>query len=85
MYKELVSSIEIDLSKFKIPELERRHGKCGTPKGAENAEYIDYVIYRGDKEGHFDIKIYSSDNGDYVFSGTKETILARLTELWVNE
>ena len=75
MYKELVSSIESNLKRFvEVPELDDYDG---------SKAFAYYNITRlSDGELKVTVSIKFSD---YVFKGDWETILARLTELWVND
>ena len=79
MYKELVSSIESNLKRFvEVPELEDYDSGR-----VHELEDIEYKITRfSSGEMTVTVTMYSSV---YVFKGDWETILARLTELWVNE
>lgn len=85
MYKELIPVLKDELAKFDLPEMERRSGSCGTAKGAENARFVDYVVYRDIKADEFYIKLYDNDGGDYVFSGGASELLARLQDVFMSE
>ncbi len=78
MYKELVSSIESNLKRFaEVPELEEV-----TVDSVYDDEDMDYEIIR---HGGLRLEV-KIGNSLYVFRDKDwEAILARLTELWVNE
>lgn len=79
MYKELVSSIESNLRRFvEVPELTEYKGDI-----FETNSEISYKIKKNHEE-QLIVKVYISWS-IYTFEGEWETILARLTELWVNE